>query len=354
MLPTRQKILRRFWYAVMPMSKLGDGPKPFTLLGENIVLWRDANGQPVALQDRCAHRTSRLSSGRLVEGNIACAYHGWQYDRDGKCVRMPQLHEPERTGGFRIPAYRCTERYGQVWVCQGDPIAPIPEIPHYGAAGWRFIHERYDIWHTAALRIIENAFDNAHFSYVHQKSFGFAERPEPAPLALRPTEWGFLMDSTVPVRGTEDLKKAINIRDSAEQAGELERVYEKEWLMPFSVRMTLSYANGLKHIIVAWITPVDDQHTLFNQFVLRNDSEADAPAADVIAWDVKVTSEDRAILETTDWDVPLDTRSGEERNMPIDRPGIELRRRLHKLLQDHGEREARRDEAGWSATAANA
>lgn len=350
MLPTRQKVLRRFWYAVMPMSELGDGPKPFTLLGEKIVLWRDAAGQPVALQDRCAHRTSRLSAGRLVEGRIACAYHGWEYDREGVCVRMPQLQEPERTGGFRIPAYRCSERYGQVWVCLGDPLAEIPEIPQYGAAGWRCIHERYDVWNTAALRIIENAFDNAHFSYVHEKSFGFGDRPQPAPLALRPTDWGFVMDSTVPVRNTEDLKKALNIAG----ARELDRVYEKEWLMPFSVRMTLSYANGLKHIIVAWITPVDDSHTLFNQFVLRNDTEAEAPAADVIAWDMKVTSEDRAILETTDWDVPLNTRSGEERNMPIDRPGIELRRRLLKLLQDHGEHEVRRDQAADWGAAANA
>lgn len=349
MLPTRQKVLRRFWYAVMPMSDLGDGPKPFTLLGEKIVLFRDADGRPVALQDRCAHRTSRLSAGRVINGNVACAYHGWEFNREGTCVRMPQLQEPERTGNFKIPAYHCTERYGQLWVCLGDPIADIPAIPHFGEEGWRCIHERCDIWDTAALRIIENAFDNAHFSYVHEKSFGFADRPEPAPLALRPTEWGFIMDSTVPVRNTDDLTRAVNIKS----AKELDRVYEKEWLMPFSVRMTLSYANGLKHIIVAWIVPVDDQRTLFNQFVLRNDTEADSPAADVIAWDMKVTNEDRAILETTDWDVPLDNRTGEERNMPIDRPGIELRRRLLKLLQDHGEREVRRDEPGWTAAAAN-
>lgn len=42
MLPTRPKVLRRFWYAGMPMAELGDGPTTFALLGENIVLRRDA------------------------------------------------------------------------------------------------------------------------------------------------------------------------------------------------------------------------------------------------------------------------------------------------------------------------
>ena len=60
MLCTKQKVLRRFWYATMPVDKLADGPKPFTLLGENIVLFLDAEGKPAALADRCCHRTAKL------------------------------------------------------------------------------------------------------------------------------------------------------------------------------------------------------------------------------------------------------------------------------------------------------
>ncbi len=56
MLCTKQKVLRRFWYATLPLDKLKDGPKPFTL-GENIVLFLDAEGRPAALADRCCHRT---------------------------------------------------------------------------------------------------------------------------------------------------------------------------------------------------------------------------------------------------------------------------------------------------------
>ena len=50
MLVTRQPVLRRFWYAVMPLDRLDAGPQPFTLLGEKIVLWKGSDGAPVALR----------------------------------------------------------------------------------------------------------------------------------------------------------------------------------------------------------------------------------------------------------------------------------------------------------------
>ncbi len=71
MLNTRQPVLRRFWYAVMPVSDLAEGPKPFTLLGEPIVLFLNRDGAPVALEDRCCHRTAKLSKGWVKDGHIA-------------------------------------------------------------------------------------------------------------------------------------------------------------------------------------------------------------------------------------------------------------------------------------------
>ena len=76
MLTTQQKVLRRFWYALMPMSFLDDGPKPFRLMGEDIVLWKQADGTPAAVADRCCHRTAKLSRGFVENGNLVCGYHG--------------------------------------------------------------------------------------------------------------------------------------------------------------------------------------------------------------------------------------------------------------------------------------
>ena len=68
---------------------------------------------------------------------------------------------------------------------------------------------------------------------------------------------------------------------------------------------------------------------------------AQAPAADVVAFDRQVTQEDKGVLETTDWDTPLDLASGEEKHMPTDQPGMMMRKRLLELLNQHGEEEAR-------------
>ena len=46
MLVTQQPVLRRFWYALMPLQHLDDGPQAFTLLGEDLVLWKQADGTP--------------------------------------------------------------------------------------------------------------------------------------------------------------------------------------------------------------------------------------------------------------------------------------------------------------------
>ena len=120
---TQQPVLRRFWYALFPISAIADGPKPFTLLGETIVVWKTADGTPAALRDRCCHRTAKLSKGQGVDGQIVYGYHGWTYDGSGACVRIPRFTEGEKIpSGARVPAFHCQEKYGYVWVALGDPL----------------------------------------------------------------------------------------------------------------------------------------------------------------------------------------------------------------------------------------
>ena len=107
MLCTKQKVLRRFWYATLPIGKLGAGPKPFTLLGENIMLFLDENGQPVALRDRCRHRTAKLSKGWCKNGHIICGYHGWEYDRTGKLVKIPQFPPDQPIPDVSVQSFHC-------------------------------------------------------------------------------------------------------------------------------------------------------------------------------------------------------------------------------------------------------
>ncbi len=180
MLTTQQKTMRKFWYATMPVSHLTEGPKPFRLMNQDIVLFLDADGNPAALRDRCCHRTAKLSKGWMDEGNLVCGYHGWTYDRDGKVVRIPQYEAGANLPRHKVDSFHCQARYGYVWVALEEPLQPLFDIPEDGAPGFRRIFQFYDQWQTAPLRLMENSFANAHFAFVHRGTFGDNAQPKPS------------------------------------------------------------------------------------------------------------------------------------------------------------------------------
>ena len=338
MLTTRQNVLRRFWYALMPMTALSDGPKPFTLMGENIVLWKQADGTPAALRDRCCHRTAKLSKEFVENGHIVCGYHGWTYDCTGRCVKIPQAPEMQIPAGAKVPAFRAQEQYGYVWVALDEPLQPIPHFPEDGAPGYRRIFQFYEEWKTSPLRMMENSFDNAHFSYVHKANFGILENPTPAPYTFTETDYGFEAETTVPIRNPEAGHRVTGTTEPITHRHLVNRYY-----LPFSRRFGCSYpASGIDHIIYNCATPIDDERMMLVQWLYRNDSEASCSAQELIDWDAAITAEDRDILEATDADACVDTTRKAEFHMPSDKPGLVIRKQLLDLLHAHGEQEVHR------------
>ena len=334
MLNNRQPVLRRFWYPVMPAALVDQGPQPFTLLGEKIVLWKDVDGRYAAMADRCPHRSAALSKG-WVDGNaIVCPYHGWAYDNGGTCVRIPQRPNTGGLKGQAVRSFACEARYGHIWVALGEPLTPIPDWPEQMDAGYRRIDQFYERWNCAGFRLMENSFDNAHIHFVHRNTFGDIKNPDPPQPIIERFQYSFVARSEVRVYNNELQKK--NLRDDAAFTV---RNITAHWYMPFLRRLHIRYPSGLDHIIVTAATPVEDGACQVVQFCFRNDSEAEAKAADIIEFDRRVTEEDRDVLEGTDYDVPLDMNSGIERHMPSDQPGLVMRRMLIDLLAAHGETE---------------
>ena len=92
-----------------------------TILKEPVVFYRQANGEVVALEDRCAHRFAPLSMGHIVGGDrIQCPYHGLEYDKTGACVLQPHGNKniPSRAG---VKSYPVTEKHKAIWIWMGDP-----------------------------------------------------------------------------------------------------------------------------------------------------------------------------------------------------------------------------------------
>lgn len=166
---------RAFWHPVLTSGELADRPKQARLFGERIVLFRDAEGAPVAFKDICIHRGAALSLGQVVEGTIACPYHGWRYNRAGVCVEIPSLPaDATIPAKARATAYHVREQYGLIWVCLEEPradLAPWPEDAWSNPAFRVFVEGVYE-WKTTPARVIENAMDFSHFNFVHK---GFTE-----------------------------------------------------------------------------------------------------------------------------------------------------------------------------------
>jgi len=336
MLTTQQPVLRNFWYAVMPLSMLKDGPQPFQLLGEKIVLFLDENGEPAALKDRCCHRTAQLSKGWCEGGKVVCGYHGWTYDRSGTVVRIPQ-YEADRAipCQFKTTAYRCTGRYGYAWVCLGDPIDDIPSIPEFDDPGFRTIFQFYETWATSGLRFMENSFDNSHFSFVHRNTFGVAASPKPSSYHIEETASGFYAETVIDAVNPPHLQCVSGVKEPITT-----RHMRNEWYRPFARRLDIEYPSGIRHIIINSLAPIDDNHIQVAQWLFRNDTEADCPAQTLIDFDFEITREDKEIIESTDADAMVDTsRHGVEFSMPSDKPGMIMRKQILALLRQHGEEE---------------
>ncbi|MBT3793095.1 MAG: Rieske 2Fe-2S domain-containing protein, partial [Rhodospirillales bacterium] len=73
------EMLRRYWWPIWFSELVTDKPVPVRLLGEDLVLFRDASGKVAILDKRCPHRGASLEFGRVEEDGLRCCYHGWKF-----------------------------------------------------------------------------------------------------------------------------------------------------------------------------------------------------------------------------------------------------------------------------------
>ena len=138
-----------------------------------VVLFRDASGKPVALDDRCAHRNAPLSLGCVRNGLLSCRYHGWTYDDRGVAVSIPALAPAagEHTA-LRIRRYHAVEQQGFVWITLAErmPDAPPPSFPNLARTGWSsFVMKTRFAAPMAAC--LENFLDCPHATHLHRYWF---------------------------------------------------------------------------------------------------------------------------------------------------------------------------------------
>ena len=321
-------MLRQYWYAVARSADLARDPTPVTLLGDDYVLWRDEDGAVVAAPDRCPHREAPLSLGRLVDGHLECAYHGWRFGAAGRCVLVPSANEgvpvPPKA---HLPIVHAAERYGLVWVCPGEPATGIPDIPHDTDSAYRRLNVEVERWQASATRMTDNFLDISHFPFVHTGTFGRAQDTHVPKIELGPLEDGYFG-----YRYEVDVNNdALGATASGLAAKVLTRRMTTGFSLPFTVRSTIHYETGLDHILLLLSTPVDDVTSLFTFVVWRND-DFTVPTDEVLRFDKAIGAEDRRMLERVPGVLPLDATALV--SVQADKASVEWRRRLVALLED--------------------
>lgn len=125
------ELLRRYWHPLGRSEEATTRPREVRLLGENLVLYRDASGVPGLLEPRCCHRGTTLYFGRVEDNGIRCPYHGWLFGADGTCLDQPC--EPDRGRNrdrYRQPWYPVVEYNGMLFTYMGPPDRQ-PVFPRY-------------------------------------------------------------------------------------------------------------------------------------------------------------------------------------------------------------------------------
>jgi nitrite reductase/ring-hydroxylating ferredoxin subunit len=255
------ELLRRYWQPVAASAKVTERPQMVRLLGEDLILFRDKKGRPGLLYPRCMHRGTTLLYGKVSEEGIACCYHGWLFDVEGRCLRQPC--EPE--GGrnldvARQPWYPVEERYGLVFAYVGPP-EKRPILPRYdiledlgpdeevramvgafGATGDNSLAIAPYSW----LHMNDNVMDPFHVQVLHSTFSTVQFVPQ---FALMPKVDFFQTEEGV----------CYSAKRKLDDGREYDRI--SSWLLPniMSVPNPVDI-NQVRSNMISWSLAVDDSH----------------------------------------------------------------------------------------------
>jgi phenylpropionate dioxygenase-like ring-hydroxylating dioxygenase large terminal subunit len=275
------------------------------VLGQELVLWRGADGQVRAWENRCPHRGTRLSIGKIENDQVVCAYHGWHFAADGQCKAVPALPDFQPPASARVRSFAAAEKYGLVWVCLGERPAGPPPYPEAEDPALRpVVCGPYDVA-ASAPRIVENFLDMAHFAYVHPGILGDHGRPAVRDYEVRPLE-----DEGLIASGCFAWQPQTN--SLAEGGSEVE--YSYRVVRPLTAILTKipQEQTGYREAISLHVQPVEEE--LSRAWVVMAMTNFVQPEDELRAFQDRIFLQDKPILENQ---VPLKLPLGSGAEIPV-------------------------------------
>jgi nitrite reductase/ring-hydroxylating ferredoxin subunit len=246
------------------LSEELEGPRPvraLRLLGQDLVLFRTSTGALALLDRDCPHRGADLAFGRLEEGGLRCAFHGWLFDASGQCQETPA--EPDGSTlctRIRQRSYPVQERNGMIFAYLGEGSPPaLPAFDCFNAPRTHSFAFKGLIscnW----LQALEVGIDPAHASFLHRffededvaQSYGKQFRGSSAGTTIPMTR--LLREHPRPTIDVETTPYGLRIIALRPLDAERQHVrvtnlaFPNAFVIPMSASMT----------ITQWHVPVDD------------------------------------------------------------------------------------------------
>ncbi len=311
-------MFRNNWFVGCSTAELKDKPLGTEILNEKIVLFRDGNGRSQALKDRCCHRGFPLSKGQVCEGNIACGYHGWQYDGAGQCVKIPsQTPDKQISKVYHVPNFSCEEKDGYIWVWLGDTEKKqIPAIPEFAEGKWIQGSRRVK---CNFLRALEITFDGAHVYFAHPK--------HPATIAAQ--KFGLISDKSE-VRMTELGCVVFSPPATSDEQPIPQGASTMAFNLPGHIRFVWPMPNGVYYMNF-FVTPIGEEECRIDYLVQNFD-----PNGPHLRWSSgpsDIIEEDAFVLEAIQ---PAYMQEGEEfeKSVEADLPHLTLRRIVRMAMDN--------------------
>jgi phenylpropionate dioxygenase-like ring-hydroxylating dioxygenase large terminal subunit len=271
------EVFRRFWLPVVASDDIAErdgAPVRLRILGEDLVAFRDTNGEVGLLSAYCPHRRANLFFGRNEECGLRCIYHGWKFDVHGRCVDIPSSPPPSNfKDKIHIDTYPILEKGGLVWAYMG-PKELKPDFPEYE---WAEVPAEHRVLSSTLvecnwLQTLEGDVDTAHVSFLHR-----ALHPTPQYTRFVP-EFPKYMKDKAPTLTVRETSYGF-VYGGRRTVGDGTYYWRfSHWLAP-ATSETPGRTNRPGRICV----PIDDQNTA--SFSFAWDPSRPLSAEEVIAYD---------------------------------------------------------------------
>ncbi len=253
-------LLTGLWYFALPASTLKRGKTVAKeILGEPVLFVRSNDGTVSAMRDICPHQGIPLRFGKFDGTTVSCGFHGWEFDTEGVCTKIPSLTSTQSVNLKKIctQSYPCVEKQGNIWIFMGEQTKASPkEPPTFPGL------EEGNYWTTCTTLKLESHIDYANIALM-----------DPAHVPFVHSSWWFRNPSTMKEKTKLFVPSEMGFTMAAHSASTPSPIYklmggipetEIRFVLPGIRIEHLSFGGKTFMVGVTTLTPMEAGRTEIN------------------------------------------------------------------------------------------